>query len=96
MRALTLTRVGRGRIIERLERQLAAFGVGVGGWGEESRLSCRYLSNWGHFWRKGQQFLGGLTLDNLEVRTRKLDKRLRFVSRPWHQTEWLDSDPMVS
>ena len=30
MRALSLTRVGRGRITERLERQLAAFAVGVG------------------------------------------------------------------
>ena len=50
----------------------------------------------GPFLEKGQAVLEGLTLDNLKVRTQKLDKKLRFVSRPWHQTEWLDSDPMVS
>ena len=39
------------------------------------------------FLEKGQVVLGGLTLDNLKVRTRKLDGRLMFVSRPWHWTE---------
>lgn len=50
----------------------------------------------GAFLEKGQAVLEGLTLDNLKVRTRKLGKKLRFVSRPWHQTGWLASDPTVS